>query len=118
MSLGLGRSLPVRGENTAPQQPRVLFAGAGRRRALQQQPGVENFNGTTSIPGPTSVRHGGWGAARCSAAAFPRTHSRLPFAVAGPRQPQQQQAIVGHLTPQRPCRANSFDIETSTTTLR
>ena len=48
MSLGFGRSLPVRGDNNAAPQPPVL-SGAGRRRPLQQQTDVENFNGLTPL---------------------------------------------------------------------
>ena len=46
MSLGFGRSLPVRGDNNALPQPPVLLVLAG---PLQQQTDVENFNGLTPL---------------------------------------------------------------------
>ena len=95
MHLGLGRSLPVRGGNTALPQPRALCwcwsaagpAAAARRGEIQRPHAA--LAPAPSISGPPSVRRRPRAAAFCSAAALLRPRSRLPFAVAGLRQPQQ-----------------------------
>ena len=70
----------------APSQPPAL-SGAGRRRPLQQQTDVENFNGPALL----------WRQLLRSRGQFRVAGDRLPPPVAGPgpRQPQQQQPAVG-----------------------
>jgi len=95
----------------------VLFAGAGRRRALQQQPGVEKFDG------PTPFWHQPL-----------RSQGHLRFAGDPEQQPFVQQrpcfapaaacrllllacgSPSRHLTPTRPCRASPSDLGLSATT--